>query len=521
MAAIGGGGRVSDNTQGRDEDEAPGRGNGSDSPVVPARARRSVRSNVAVLLGTQLVTWSISLVLLVALPRFLGSEAVGQLRLVSSVWMIAGSFAMLGTQLLVTIEVARRPDDAADVVAPTILARSLAFIGASIVVGLFVAVADYSSEYRTLFVIMGLTALITNVSGVATAALQGFENFALPSAAGIIDRVISTSIILPALFLGAGPREVLLIGLGSGTIHLILLYRFLGRYVAFTPRTSIREAGRVARRGVPFLLGAVAIAAYHEADTIVMSLLVDDEQIGWYAAVDRLVGSALFIPTIVMSALFPTFARLHEKDRSEARQLVDRGFRSLMLFSLPIGVGLAIISTPLVLLLFGEEFRQSGPVLAVLSIVLMLMFQTILIGNYAVATGGERFYFGMVALAVVATIPLDLLLIPWTNAAFANGAIGGALAFVVTESVILFVSTRRFAPNVMNRATAVRLGKGIVAVAVMGAAVWPVRWLFPVVPVAVGAVVYGVMLLILSTLDDHERSSFLQIAGRLRIRLGR
>lgn len=478
--------------------------------------RRSVGRNVGVLLATQVLTWGISLILVVALPRYLGSEAIGQYRLANSVWLIAATFITVGTQMLVTLDVARRQRDGIGIVAPAVLARVLSFVVVSMGVAAFVVLAGYASSLALLFVVMGAATLVRTIGDVAIAALHGLEDFASPALVSIVEKVLSTTFILVALVLGAGVEGVAAIGFATAIVQTAIIYRFLARWGDLQIRTTVREAGRVAVRGLPFMFGAFAMVAYHEIDTVVMALLVDDDRIGWYAAADRLTATSLFIPTIVMSALFPTFARLNEQDSSVARGMVERGFRSLLLLGVPIGFGLATISTPLALLLFGEEFRESGPVLAVLSVVLMIMFQTILVGNYAVATGHERYYFSLIFAGVVATIPLDLVLIPWTEHSFENGAIGGALAYIVTESVILVVAVRRFAPHVVNRATLVRLGKCLAGGAAMVAAIWPLRSMVLAVPVAVGAAVYLLAVGLLRTLTSEEREAARGALQRLR-----
>lgn len=456
--------------------------------------------------------------LLVALPRFLGSAAIGQYRLANSVWLIAATFIALGTQTLVTLEVARRQHEGADIVAPAVLVRLLSFFVVACGVAGLVVVAGYGSTLAVLFAIMGLATLVRTVGDIAIAALQGFEDFASPSIASIFEKVTSTLVILVALVLGAGVEVVASIGLVIAIFQTALLYRLLRRWVPIRSRTSRGEAATVARRGLPFLFGAFALVAYHETDTVVMSLLVADEQIGWYAAADRLMATSLFVPTIVMSALFPTFARLHDDDASLGRAMVERGFRSLVVLSIPIGFGLATLSTPLALLLFGEEFRQSGPVLAVMAVVLMIMFQTILIGNYAVATGHERYYFSLVFVGVLATVPLDLALVPWTDRAFDNGAIGGALAYIVTETAILVVGVRRFAPHVVNRAMVERVAKCLFAGGCMVAAIWPLRDVVLVVPVAIGALVYVGVTVVSSTLTEEERGAVATTIRRVRDR---
>jgi O-antigen/teichoic acid export membrane protein len=488
-------------------------------PSASGRPRQSVRRNVGVMLVTQVTTWCISLVLVIALPRYLGSETIGQFRLVTSVWMIGATFIGLGVHMVITLEIARRQEAGAATIAPAILLRCLTFVVVSGAVAVFVALAGYGSTVVTLLVIMGASTLIRSIGDVAVSALHGFENFSLPAMAVIIERFISMVLILTALFVGAGVEVIAATGLVTATIHAIVIYRFLRRYVPLGFKASVGDAVSIGRRGLPFLFGGFAMVAYHEMDTVIISLLVDDEQIGWYAAADRLTATSLFIPTIVMSVLFPTFARMHQESPEVVRDLVARGFRSLILFSIPIGFGLAAISTPLVLLLFGEEFRGSGPVLAALSIVLMLMFQTILIGNYAVATGHERFYYGLIFGGVLLTIPLDIAFVTWTNSAFENGAIGGALSYIVTESLILLVAMVRFVPHVADRHTLIRLLKCGAAGALMLLAVWPLRERVIVLPIAAGAIVYLGVVFALSTLTEEERSGISAAIGQVKDRL--
>jgi hypothetical protein len=138
-----------------------------------------------------------------------------------------------------------------------------------------------------------------------------------------------------------------------------------------------------------------------------------------------------------------------------------------------------------------------------------------------VASGRQRFFYSLVFIAVLVTVPLDLLLVPWTNRVFDNGAMGGALATVVTESCILVIGIWKVAPFVVNRATGVRLVRCAIAAAVMALAIWPIRTAFPLLPIAVGAFVYGTVLLLLSTFDDDEKDAFRRLCSGMFGRLNR
>ena len=112
------------------------------------------------------------------------------------------------------------------------------------------------------------------------------------------------------------------------------------------------------------------------------------------------------------------------------------------------------------------------------------------------------------------TIPLDLVLVPWTRDQFHNGAIGGALSYIVTELLVLIVLVWKVAPILTHRPTVVRVLKCMLASAAILVA-WPLRDVFILVPVAVGSIAYFAMVLLLRIPDAEER----QMAHRLWMRI--
>jgi O-antigen/teichoic acid export membrane protein len=476
---------------------------------------RSLARNVSMLFASQIVTWSISLVLIVMVPRYLGPAAIGQYRIGEAIWAIAGVLSGFGTGTAISLAVARDRTNGPSLIAPVVLARLVLFAVVAAVATVLV-VSGHGMDFGAVFVFLGVAMLLSSIGSVAAAALQGFEDLTLPARADIAYKLANAVAVVVALLLGANVAVVAFIAAGAAGFHTWMLHRYLRRYVRVRWRTDLAAAWRAARRGTPYFVGGVILVVYHQIDTIVLALLLDDETVGWYAAADRLVASTLFVPTVVMTALFPVLARLSSQSAEAAARLLDDAFRTLILLALPVGAGTIMIASPLTVLLFGQEFAEAGPVLAVFGVVTMIMFLTILLGQFAVATGRERFFFGMLGLATVATVPLDLVLVPFTDRVFANGAIGGALAYVVTETFLLVTAVAVLAPHLVNRATAGRLVRCVVAATLMALAVWPVRSLFPLVPVAVGVVVYGTALAVMRTFDDRELEAGRRLARRLR-----
>ena len=249
---------------------------------------------------------------------------------------------------------------------------------------------------------------------------------------------------------------------------------------------------------------------FRSVDVLVISVVASVHEVGWYTAAEALFATLLFIPGTLAIPVFPELARLHEEKSDKLDGYLAQMARTSWLVAVPMGIGLMIVATPLATLLLGEDFRNSGPVLATFGVVLIMMFQNILLGCFAFSIDKHRFFNTLVFVATVVVLPLLLILIPWTHEQFGNGAIGGALAGVFTEGFILVMAVWKMAPGVVDRTMMARVGKVTVAAAALTAAAWPLRDRFLALPVLAGILGYGAVILLLRTLDDEE----LRIARR-------
>ena len=119
-------------------------------------------------------------------------------------------------------------------------------------------------------------------------------------------------------------------------------------------------------------------------------------------------------------------------------------------------------------------------------------------------------------VGILATVPLDFLFIPWADRRYSNGAIGGAMAYFVTESFMFVVGLIAICPFLLNRATLWRSFRILLAGGLMLAVAWQFRGQVLVVPFVVAVVTYVASILLFGVVTDDERS----MAGRLLARVG-
>lgn len=321
----------------------------------------------------------------------------------------------------------------------------------------------------------------------------------------VMVKILVVGATVTALILGFRVRAVASITVVAAVLSAFYLARAVRR-LAPPARESDPNYPFVLRASVVFLITEASAIVYQQVDTVLMSVLADAKAIGYYAASDVLVASLLFVPTILLTAMFPEIARLHDQEPERLQGLLRRSFLALAPIGVMLGAGTILVADNVAVLLYGPKFAKTGPVLAVFGAVMTLGYFTILMGRFALATGRAPFWNRLMITGIVLTFPLDFILIPWTKREFDNGALGGAIAFVVTEFVMVIAGILKLDRSLFDRVALTRYVKCMIAAAALLAAGWPLRDRIVVIPAAVGAVAYVLSIVVLRTLSPDEKS---------------
>lgn len=485
------------------------------------QTRQTIAKNTGVMLVSQLLTWSLALLLTIFLPRYLGPSGVGQLHLANSLWAMAMVFAAFGMDILLTKEIARDPERTEELFWTSFLLRLALYLLSALALLIFVFAAGYDRQTVAVIAVVGIASFLNLITGACAASLMGLERMEFISLAAIITKAITTVTIIVLLLMGQDVVVIAAVGVIGGSLNLLIQFSAL-RHIQPIPFQFDRRLLRwMLGAGLAYLAANAFRVLYQQVDIVIISLLVSEEGVGWYGAADRLFGTLLFIPTVFVTAVFPALTRLYKSQSDSLPKLMSKSFNLLLLCSIPIGLGLLVIANTLVIILFGPEFAKSGPILAVMGIVLILTYQNILLGRFIIAIDKQHIWAWVMGIATLATILLDLVLVPWCQAQFNNGALGGALAFLVTEAGMLLFGLRYLPDGALGRENAWFALRVILAGVVMAAAAWWVRESFILVPVIIGALVYTVGIVVLRVITREDWMMIKEIVQSFVVRMRR
>ena len=478
--------------------------------------------NASTLLASQGVTWILSLILTVALPRYLGAEASGELGVAGAIWSILGVILVFGMDTYLVKEIARSPDQISNLLSTSLITRALLFIASCAAILVYINLRQYSPEMVALIYVVGISQLSWRFVSAAEAALQGTESINYIAIANVVGKIINTGLGLGVVFFRLDIFAAALAGGLAGLATLVIEIYFLVRNGQLRFHFGWRHAMLMLGASSPYLLSAFGQGLYKQVDVLIIETLLDTQAVGWYRSAYQLFAASFFLPVIFITVLFPTLSRTHTHDPQALPRMLRKSFDLMLLLSVPIGLGLLVIGGPLMILLFGPDFAGSGPILSALGIVLILTYQNILVGKFLIATDRQRFWASVMLIAALATVPLDFLFIPWCQRLFGQGGVGGAISFTITELAMLIGGIRMLPEGSLGRSNAWTAARIFAAGLAMVAAIWWCREMFIAIPIVIGGLTYLSLIALLRVVPREDLALFTDMlrraSGRLRQR---
>ncbi len=373
----------------------------------------------------------ISLGTMSIMTRLLGPESFGVINYVVSFGTIIAVFIGLGIDNLVYKKLTEEPEHRNEILSTAIVLKIIAGGAAFLALS---SISFFSGEtplIKLLIVLFGITYLTQPLSllyfdflkerDTKTVGLIQLSTLFIASSLKISALYYTESL---ALFIFIQSIEALI----SGSLSLYVLKR-QGRPLQLTP--SKKRALTFVSFLAPLTLFSVFSEIYSKIDMVMLKHLQNTTAVGLYAGAVRLTAVWYFVSFVASTTFFPALANSFNQGNSKEylKRLGSLGL-GLTITGLLISIATLILSKPLVLILYGEQFHGSIPLLNmyIFSLVgtftLAILYQDLLLRN--------RVWEIVIIAAIpaIVNILLNLYLIP------NHGGIGAALATVISYNCI-------------------------------------------------------------------------------------
>jgi O-antigen/teichoic acid export membrane protein len=308
--------------------------------------------------------------------------------------------------------------------------------------------ATHTSFYQFVhpFLVALLLVPILALMKVRQAALTGLHQVVRGQWPELLLQPLLLSMLATAVWLvtnhGLTPTLAMGSAVTSSGIALVIGARLLRSSIP--PRASQAPTDAVTLPWRESLLPLVALGTIQilqsQTDTLLLGVLTNAHSVGIYGTANR---GALLVTFFLMAttpALGPAVASLYSSgDIAGLQRLITGAARTMILLSLPVGLGMIFLGR-WYLVLFGRQFTEGAPALAILAAGQLVNVACGPVGMVMMMTGHERTATKVVAVAAITNLALSAALIPaWGP----EGAAVGAATSMIVWNVLLVFHARR------------------------------------------------------------------------------
>ncbi|HBA36913.1 TPA: hypothetical protein DCZ15_03500 [Candidatus Falkowbacteria bacterium] len=393
----------------------------------------NIAKNTSYLTSALILQKIISFTYFTLLARYVGPANLGKYYVAISFTTIFAIFIDLGFANVLTREVAKDQSRAARWLGNILALKLPLAVLATAAVFILINILDYDRLTRQLVYISAISMVLDSFTASFFAVTRGFHNLKYESLSSIIFQLIVLTVGYGALLAGGGLIPAM------GALALASLYNFI--YSWAIVKTRLKIAVRIIYDrlfikeilliGWPFAAYAILQRLYTYLDSVLLSVLAGDVAVGLYQVAFKIILALQFLPMAFTASLYPALSAYWQDNREQLAISFERAINYLIIISLPIIVGAAVLADKIVLL-FKEGYDGAIWPLRISIISLFFMFVNFPVGSLLNACDAQRRNTRNMAIVAVTSIIMNLLFIPlW-------GVIGASVTVLITN-ILMFI----------------------------------------------------------------------------------
>lgn len=252
---------------------------------------------------------------------------------------------------------------------------------------------------------------------------------------------------------------------------------------------------------------------FNYADIIMIGYFMQNADVGIYRVAFQMASITSFITIVVKVVMYPKISNWSTNGKLDMVEFsLTEGFTYSLAFAVPILTGGLLLGDKMLYFFYGEDFMSGITSLYTLFLVQLINIFMFLQTTYLNGLDKPKKAFKVTLIAATANIVLNILLIP------VLGIFGAALATLFTMMINATLAYLELSKLIKVKINPVFLRNILISAIAMAGIVGVYRLVIPIsnvwltlLPVGIGAVVYGTLLL---KLDPNIRYELINIASQ-------
>ncbi|MCX6746058.1 MAG: flippase [Candidatus Parcubacteria bacterium] len=392
-----------------------------------------IAHNTAYQFGGKIIGTILGVLTVAIMTRYLGKIGFGEYSTITAYLQIFGILIDMGLSLIIIRLLADTEFENQKVINNVFTLRffsSLVFLGLAPLIIIFL---PYPLLIKIGVAIADLSFFFSSLNKILISLFQKELKMLNVTVAEIGGRlVLFVFVFIFALYDFGLLAIILAVVLGSLT-NFLMNYSSAKKFVKISFAFDWPVWHKILKFTWPVAISIAFNLVYFKADTIILSLVRSQSEVGLYSAPYRILEILTNFIYLFMGLLFPvlTFA-WQQKNLDRFRGMIQKTLDILLIITIPMIFGTLFVAKRLMLLIAGPEFAESGLILQILIFATAFIFINSLFGYLIVVIDKQKKIVGAYVFVAIFSLLGYILTIP-------KYGYFGAAAFTIISEALIFI----------------------------------------------------------------------------------
>lgn len=407
----------------------------NDTLAKTMNSSKRLAKNTAIQIGGKLMATISGVVTVGILSRYLGTSGYGDFTFVLTFLSIFAVLVDFGLTLTTTQMISEKKADEEKLLGNLL---SLRIVSAAVFLGLAPVLAIFLPGTEGLLIAIAVGAMSYLFGTTAQMMIGVFQKRLIMWQAVLAESANRTLVlfgVIAAPFFGFDLVGILWLFVIGNAAQLFTMLFFARRQVSFKPAWDMRVLKEVLHRSWPIGASIFFNLIYLKGDVLFLFLYRSSAEVGLYGAAYKVVDVMTSIPVMYMGITLPILAlAVTSRNKKGYEKTMQSTFDFFTIIALPFIFGSIALGVPVMEMISGSEFTESGQVLKILGPAASIVFFGSLYGHTIVALNKQKPMTLAYFIVAVITVAGYLILIP------RYGMYGAAWMTVIAELIIGIIS---------------------------------------------------------------------------------
>lgn len=379
----------------------------------------------------------IKLIVSIKIANYLGRESNGVYIGGTTYIYFFSAIATLGLDQFIVKELHQFPKNRDQILGTSFWMK--VFAGLSCIPLIWLAYQIYPAEgtpyyFVLIFSTIGIVQSLNVIDSYFQSEVQSKYIMQVQVAGNLVSAAIKIALIVAEApivsFVYAYAFDFLLISIGY-----FFTYQRKGRNI-FNWTFNGKLAKKLLLLSWPLIISGIMVALYMKIDQLMIQNLSGTKESGAYATVASLSEAWNFVPSVIVTSLFPAILNARRDDLNRYKKRIQNLYDLMVYLSLPVALVITFAS-PLIYKFYNPEYSYAAPTLSVHIWSGVFVFLGAANSQYLIAEGYVKLTFLRTGFGAIVNILLNLILIP--KMGMMGAAIATLVAYASSAFFVLFI----------------------------------------------------------------------------------